>query len=109
MNCFFKIWKTASFWCRDPANNIVTLPLSVQAQLRKIARKGLDSLEHDVLKELDDCLTQQGPSKPQERMAIWASMWQLILMYGDLLSSFKTHLLRLSQDSSEDPRLCEFN
>ncbi|KAF7562176.1 hypothetical protein G7046_g1963 [Stylonectria norvegica] len=101
MNCFFRIWRTHSFWCRDPTNKLVNLPLSVQAELRLIARKALESLEHDVLKHLDDCLAQQGPLKPQEKMAIWASMWQLILMYRDLLAAFKIHISRIQGVSNE--------
>ncbi|KAK5990793.1 hypothetical protein PT974_09066 [Cladobotryum mycophilum] len=101
MNCFFRIWKAPSFWCLDPSNKLTSLPLSVQAQLRNIARKGLYSLEHDILKELDDCLTQQGPPKPHERMAIWASMWQLILMYRELMGAFKTHLVHIARKNSE--------
>ncbi|KOS16899.1 hypothetical protein ESCO_004741 [Escovopsis weberi] len=101
MNCFFRILKTPSFWCLDPTNKLTNLPLSVQAQLRNIARKGLYSLEHDILKELDDCLTQQGPPKAQERMAVWASMWQLILMYRELAADFKNHISRLQNENRE--------
>jgi hypothetical protein len=106
MNCFFRLWRKSLFWCRDPANNIVKLPLSVQAQLRNIARKALYSLEHDVLKELDECLTQQGPPKPEERIAIWASMWQLLLMYRDLILAFHGYLGHL-KNTTKDVQLCE--
>ncbi|KAG5926818.1 hypothetical protein E4U42_002924 [Claviceps africana] len=100
MNCFFRIWKMPSFMCIDPSNNLVPLPVSVQAQLRRIARKALDGLEHDVLKMLDDCLTQQGSPKAEERVAIWASMWQLMLMYRELLLAYETHLGRMRRDPS---------
>lgn len=95
MHCFFRIWRTPSFYCRDPTNKLVTLPLSVQAELRSIAREALKSLEHDVFKLLDDCIAQQGPLKEPDRMAIWASMWQLMFMYRDLLVAFKKHLTRM--------------
>ncbi|OAQ81894.1 hypothetical protein PCL_07144 [Purpureocillium lilacinum] len=94
MNCFFRIWRMSSFWCRDPANHIVTLPLSVQARLRKIAREALKLLEYKVLKSLDDCLGQHSQPQPQERMAIWACLWQLILMYRDLMGAFKSQIVR---------------
>jgi len=84
----------SSFWCRDPANHIVTLPLSVQARLRKIAREALKLLEYKVLKSLDDCLGQHSQPQPQERMAIWACLWQLILMYRDLMGAFKSQIVR---------------
>lgn len=85
----------------DPTNKLATLPLSVQAELRLIARKALDSLEYDVLKQLDDCVTQQGTLKPEERMAIWACMWQLMLMYRDLTSSLKHHISRSSNPQTD--------
>lgn len=87
MTCFFKILKTRSFWCRDPKNRIVSLPISAQAQLRNIARSALNGIEHDVLKKLDDCLTQHGAPKAEERMAIWACLWQLMLMYREVVGA----------------------
>ncbi|KAK7420471.1 hypothetical protein QQZ08_010387 [Neonectria magnoliae] len=95
MNCFFRIWRTYSFSCLDPSNKLVNVPLTVQAELRHIARKALESLEHDVFKHLDDCVAQQGPPKPQEKLAIWASMWQLMLIYRDLLTAFKAQISRM--------------
>ncbi|KAH6898702.1 hypothetical protein B0T10DRAFT_117042 [Thelonectria olida] len=93
MNCFFRIWKTSSFSCRDPSNKLVNLPPTVQAELRLIARKALESLEYDVFKQLDDCCSQQG-IKSQERPAVWACMWQLMLMYRELLEAFKPVITR---------------
>ena len=101
MNCFFRIWKTSTFWCRDPSNKFVPLPLSVQAQLRNIARKTVKRIEMDVLKELDECLTQQKGPKPEERVGIWASMWQLIFMYRELLSAFHAYAERIQEASEE--------
>lgn len=89
MSCFFRIWKTPYFYCRDPKNKITSLPLSAQARLRSIARSALHGLEHDVLKKLDDCLTQAGAPRDDERVAIWACLWQLMLMYRDLASANK--------------------
>ncbi|KAG6038371.1 hypothetical protein E4U41_004237 [Claviceps citrina] len=100
MNCFFRIWKMPSFMCIDPSKKLVPLPVSVQAQLRRIAREALYRLEHDVLKMLDDCLSQQGSPKAEERVAIWVSMWQLMLMYRQLLIAYKTHLGHMMQDPS---------
>ncbi|KAG5984030.1 hypothetical protein E4U55_006259 [Claviceps digitariae] len=100
MNCFFRIWKMPSFMCIDPSKKLVPLPISVQAQLRRIARKALDRLEYDVFKMLDDCLSQQGAPKAEERVAIWVSMWQLMLMYRELLLAYKTHLGHMMQDPS---------
>lgn len=104
LNCFFRIWKTDAFWCRDPTNKFVSLPLSVQARLRNIARQGARFIEHDILRELDEILAQQGTTKPDERLAIWASLWQLILIYRETLAAFKKHMGRLAKVSDEfDP------
>ncbi|PHH59082.1 hypothetical protein CDD82_2565 [Ophiocordyceps australis] len=73
LNCFFRIWSTSSFWCRDPANKITKLPLSVQARLRKIAREALKYLEFELLKSLDDCLSQHAQPQSQDKIALWAS------------------------------------
>jgi hypothetical protein len=70
--------------------------------LRNIAFKALDSIEHDVLKDLDECLTQQGPPKPDEKVAIWASMWQLILIYRDLIVAYHSHLGQLKNTPQGD-------
>lgn len=104
LNCFFRIWKTDAFWCRDPTNKFVSLPLSVQARLRNIARQGARFIEHDILRELDEILAQQGATKPDERLAIWASLWQLILIYRETLAAFKKHMGRVAKESDEfDP------
>ncbi|KAM3465776.1 hypothetical protein MY5147_008416 [Beauveria neobassiana] len=108
LNCFFRIWKTDAFWCRDPTNKFVSLPLSVQARLRNIARQGARFIEHDILKELDEILAQQGSTKPDERLAIWASLWQLILIYRETLATFKKHMSRIAKSSTEfDPIAAE--
>ncbi|KAH7329074.1 hypothetical protein B0I35DRAFT_473712 [Stachybotrys elegans] len=98
LNCFFRIWRTSSFWCLDPSDKLVMLPLSIQAQLRNIARSALNLVEYDVLKELDELLSQQGSSKAQEKLRaqekgpVWASLWQVILIYRDLIVAFRAYL-----------------
>ncbi|RDA84792.1 hypothetical protein CP532_6538 [Ophiocordyceps camponoti-leonardi (nom. inval.)] len=98
MNCFFRIWRTSSFSCRDPTNKMANLPLSVQARLRNIAREALKSFEYKVLRALDDCLGQHAQPKSSEKMAVWASLWQLILMYRDLLNAFEVRSSRPFED-----------
>lgn len=96
-----------SFMCIDPSKKLAPLPISVQAQLRSIARKALDRLEYDVLKMLDDCLGQQSSPKAEERVVIWASMWQLMLMYRELLMRFKLHLEQMIEDPSSPDEFSE--
>lgn len=78
------------FWSRDPKGKIAYLPLSAQARLRNIARTALNGIEHDVLKKLDECLAQHGAPSADERLAVWACMWQLMLMYRDLIRGTKS-------------------
>ncbi|KAF5017955.1 hypothetical protein F66182_10084 [Fusarium sp. NRRL 66182] len=85
MNCFFKIWKAPRFTCCSSSNKVSQVPFTVQAELRRIAWNALVSHEHDILKLLEDCLAQQESLKAQEKMAVWASLWQLIIMYRDLV------------------------
>lgn len=95
MNCFFSIWRTSSFWCRDRANPYVNLPLSLQTRLRSTAREALGVLEHQVLRSLDNLVTPPGVLKPQENLAVWACLWQLMLMYRDLMGVFTAKMARL--------------
>ncbi|RGP64044.1 hypothetical protein FSPOR_8210 [Fusarium sporotrichioides] len=85
MNCFFRIWKAPRFTCCSSSNKISQVPFTVQAELRRIAWNALVSHEHDILKLLEDVLAQQDSLKAQEKMAVWASLWQLMLMYRDLI------------------------
>jgi hypothetical protein len=52
------------------------------------------SHEHDILKLLEDVLAQQDSLKAQEKMAVWASLWQLILMYRDLVMAHDGYFSR---------------
>lgn len=71
--------------------------MSMQAILRNIVRSGIQSIELDILKELEECLAQQGALKQDERMAIWACMWQIILIYRDLQQGWRSWLGQMSQ------------
>ncbi|KAM5355956.1 hypothetical protein ACJ41O_002602 [Fusarium nematophilum] len=104
MNCFFRIWKAPRFTCCSSPNKVSHAPPTVQAELRYIAWKALVSLEHDVLKLLEDCLAQQDPLKPHERMAVWASLWQLILIYRDLVIAHDSFFSR-NPGAKRDPAI----
>ncbi|KAF4981127.1 hypothetical protein FZEAL_2997 [Fusarium zealandicum] len=105
MNCFFKIWKAPAFTCSS-SNKVSHVPFTVQAQLRHVAWKALVSHELDVLKLLEDCLAQQEPLKPHERMAVWASLWQLILMYRDLVIAHDNYFSQYPS-AKRDPAIAQ--
>jgi hypothetical protein len=87
MGCFYRIWKTSSFGCRDPSGRVSVLPISVQAQLRHIAMKAIHSIEGDILRQLDNLTTPAHQPKHDDRLALWAGLWQLMLFYRDLTAS----------------------
>ncbi|KAG9249526.1 uncharacterized protein F5Z01DRAFT_631548 [Emericellopsis atlantica] len=98
MGCFYRIWKTSSFGCRDPSGRVSVLPISVQAQLRHIAMKAIHSIEGDILRQLDNLTTPAHQPKQDDRLALWAGLWQLMLFYRDLTASIETLAARLEAD-----------
>lgn len=93
--CMFKIWMTQhsshsngiyyrGHKSKGPAER---LPYSVHEELRHIAKKAMESLERDILSELDACMTQSGAVKPYEKPLLWACLWQLMFVYRQLLTS----------------------
>ena len=101
MACFFRIWKTPSFWCRDPSGKTTALPISVQAQLRTIVQRGIHSFEHDILKELDSLITPSHQPKPDDKLALWACLWQLMIIYRDLTAASEVWLARHDRRPNE--------
>lgn len=101
MSCFYRIWKMQTFCCLDPSNNMAALPSSAAAEMRQIAISALRSLEHDVLKELDACVAQQGTLKANERFVVWACMWQLMFLYRELVIAFEAYMNRIANARSE--------
>lgn len=85
--CFFRIWKTSTFWCEDPKRRMAALPLSVQAQIRHIARKAISRRERDIFSILDSLSSPSSQPKAEERMALWACLWQLIWVYRDITAT----------------------
>lgn len=92
----FKIWMTQhsshsnGLYYRGPYKGKGTaerLPYSVHEELRHIAKKAMESLERDILGELDACMTQSGAVKPYEKPLLWACLWQLIFVYRQVLAS----------------------
>jgi hypothetical protein len=86
MNCMYRIWSSRTLYVRDH-DRARPLPLPIDAELRQFARRAMQLLELDILKELDKCLNQQKVLIADERLALWAGMWQLLHIYGDLLNS----------------------
>lgn len=75
-------------FCRIPDSpHAHALPAMIGAELRQIVRKALESLERDILAQLDKFLKPSGiPSK--DRAPMWAGLWQLIFVLRDLTRTF---------------------
>ncbi|KAK1993725.1 hypothetical protein LX36DRAFT_703321 [Colletotrichum falcatum] len=85
MKVMYKICCEEDFgFIRDGADAAEPLPLLVKAEFRAIAREALEHFEGRALRTLDRYLA---PKKvPEcEAPALWASLWQLLFVYRDLL------------------------
>ena len=85
LNCMYRIWRERSFRCSDGLKPPIPLPLPAQSALRHIAKRAMESLELDILNELDNCFVPKNAVTKQESLAVWVSLWQLIFIYVDLL------------------------
>jgi hypothetical protein len=85
LNCMYQIWSHPQFYYRKHGDGKVhDLPLSIQAALKNTARSAMRSYEHDILKDLDQYVFQT-PIKREDRLSVWASFWQVILINDDIL------------------------
>ncbi|KZL76044.1 hypothetical protein CT0861_08348 [Colletotrichum tofieldiae] len=85
MKVMYKICCEEGFgFIRENTSGVKPLPLLAKAELRAIARMALVSFEGNALRALDKYL---GPKKipDHEVPAVWASLWQLLFIYRDLL------------------------
>ncbi|KAI0009105.1 hypothetical protein F4779DRAFT_617933 [Xylariaceae sp. FL0662B] len=93
LRCMYKIWRQRKFFCqKDPGGNLEELPDSIHKSLKGIAAFRIKALEPDILTLLEKhCKTD---NKPPERLPLWTSMLQLILMYRDVFTLNKSEGLR---------------
>ncbi|GJC83930.1 hypothetical protein ColLi_06768 [Colletotrichum liriopes] len=85
MKVMYKICCEEGFgFIRENTSGVKPLPLLAKAELRAIARMALVSFEGNALRALDKYLS---PKKipDHEVPAVWASLWQLLFIYRDLL------------------------
>ncbi|KAL0939229.1 uncharacterized protein CTRU02_205839 [Colletotrichum truncatum] len=87
--CMYKICRSRTLcFLQDGASQAQLLPFPAQVQIRGIARKALEAAERDILAELDKYI-KTPKLENKERPAIWAVLWQLMLVYRDLLRNTK--------------------
>ncbi|PKS06528.1 hypothetical protein jhhlp_007276 [Lomentospora prolificans] len=98
LTCMFKIWMTQHsshsngiYYRGSSKGSVMRLPYSVHEELRHIAKKAMESLERDILNELDGCMTQSRAVQPFEKPLLWVCLWQLISVYRQLLGSNLSH------------------
>jgi hypothetical protein len=84
----FRIWRTNAFYYRAPSGS-QCMPPQVTGELRHIAKKAMETLERDIMSDLEACMTQPGQVKLNEKPLLWACLWQLLLMYNQLLTTWR--------------------
>ncbi|OHE93630.1 hypothetical protein CORC01_11033 [Colletotrichum orchidophilum] len=85
----YKVYRTPNFYFAPSNNGPVTeLSFSAQAQIRGVAKYALEASERDVLAELDKYLKSK--IENHERPAVWAALWQMMLVYRDLLKNIRS-------------------
>ena len=87
IRCWYTIWRSPVLWATSvPTQQARALSGVAHLQLRRLARDRFVSLERQVLEELDTSLPKKGFQSAA--LPVWASFWQLILLYRDLLGPY---------------------
>ena len=95
MRCWHKIWQCPTLWSSTQSSQQAKKLSDVaHLQLKTLAKNRLIFLERQVFEKLDSLL--QVGLKPLD-VPIWASFWQLILLYRDLLALHR----RLIQEETQ--------
>ncbi|KAI1075077.1 hypothetical protein F5B20DRAFT_585652 [Whalleya microplaca] len=93
IRCMYKIWRHWKFFCqKGPGWNLEELPPSIHKGLKGIATHRMKALESDILSQIEKC--HKVDVKQPDRLPLWASMLQLILMYRDIFTLFQSEGLR---------------
>lgn len=87
MTCWVRLWNTETMYYRD-ANGIQPLPATTLRELKNLALPWLAEAERLVLESLDDLLARNGGIQDDEMLPVWACLWQLILLYRNLLQAY---------------------
>ncbi|KAK3695112.1 hypothetical protein B0T22DRAFT_454394 [Podospora appendiculata] len=90
MRCMWKVKSCKEFFVARPGEKAVALPqnlTSIQDHLRLFAEQAMSTLERDVLKDIDTYLFVTDIRKEEQvlsaavNIAMWISLWQIILLY----------------------------
>ncbi|KAI3542671.1 hypothetical protein CABS03_00955 [Colletotrichum abscissum] len=85
----YKVYRTPNFYFAPSDNSPITeLSFSAQAQMRGVAKSALEASERDILAELDKYLKNK--MEINDRPAVWAALWQMMLIYRDLLKNIRS-------------------
>ncbi|KAK1776845.1 hypothetical protein QBC45DRAFT_418464, partial [Copromyces sp. CBS 386.78] len=101
MTCMVKIWayevRNMFFTGGRPFSEQL-LPVQLHFHLR--AGKAISSAERELLKGLDAFL--EPPSRPAFTVALWLSMWQVILIYHEVLGQLSSADVMTESDERRD-------
>ncbi|KAI1419272.1 hypothetical protein F5Y12DRAFT_794251 [Xylaria sp. FL1777] len=83
LRCLYKIWRHPSFVYQEQSySNYEQLPSEIHRILKAMAAKLIKGIENDVLNEL----AGRRPKSAADRLLLWASMMQVVLLYHDLIT-----------------------
>jgi hypothetical protein len=83
LRCLYKVWSQTEFVCqRQQGCNLEPLPRELGLVLKAMSAKLIKGIENDVLGEL----AGRRPKMAADRLALWACMMQIVLLYHDLIT-----------------------
>ncbi|KAI1503234.1 hypothetical protein F5X99DRAFT_417405 [Biscogniauxia marginata] len=94
MRCWYRVWRQKRFFCQAYPGSLEELPGSVRQGLKNIARSRMKGLEPQILEFFEKT------AKPSQRLLIWASMMQMILLYRDMYHQMESQALCPSQEQT---------
>ncbi|KAI5919240.1 hypothetical protein F4810DRAFT_724775 [Camillea tinctor] len=80
MRCWYRVWRQQKFFCQK-YQGPEEVPDSIRQGLRNIAKSRMKGLEPQILEFFEK---QERAAKSPQRLLIWASMMQMLLLYRDM-------------------------
>jgi hypothetical protein len=81
----FELWNTHTIYCHENGKPQGELPKSVHNELKRICNNAMRSEERHIQNLLDARIKQHHLSKNVQLPLVWACLWQLLLMYRQIL------------------------
>lgn len=99
---FFHVWNKPALWCHFPSLDTAINSQYITSRLSVVAFKRLCALEEDILQDIGKLVMHPFRRRSQEKMELWVSLWQLILLYREVMLTTESMLTSMDL-SSRDP------